>query len=214
MGKLWDFLMRRKSLCLAVLAVFGASFILSQQFLAEQLVSTQAPTEPDINISQSPVDIPSAPEITDLPTIDDLGSVSEVKPSDDPGSDVSDDSPDGSPDDLPFEFNEPTHTENYFTIVTGPRDVAMLNLVEVPRTGGEAPAFGIATGDDGYGVGSNLPSDMASDTDHVSSAISAATLVGIQSGSKRFGFWSGFSATFLVLLTVISLVYLSVRFSR
>ncbi len=214
MGKLWDFLMRRKSLCLAVLAVFGASFILSQQFLAEQLVLTQMPTEPDVNIPQSPVDIPSAPEITDLPTIDDLGSVSEVKPSDDPSGDLLDDSPDGSPDDLPFEFNEPTHTENYFTIVTGPRDVAMLNLVEVPRTGGEAPAFGIATGDDGYGVGSNLPSDMASDTDHVSSAISAATLVGIQSGSKRFGFWSGFSVTFLVLLTVISLVYLSVRFSR
>lgn len=209
MGKLWDFLMRRKPLCLAVLAVFGASFALSNWFLAEQMVLSRTPVESHIGVSGPSTDMPSstevssAPELTDLPAINELGSVSEIEPSGEINDNIADDSP--------LVSSEPTPVEKYFTVVTSPRDVAMLNLVAVPRTGGEVPTLGLVAENGGYGIGSNLPGDMASDADFVSSAISAATSTDAQPSSKRFGFWSGFFVTFSALAALIILFALATR---
>lgn len=180
MGKLWDFLMHRKPLCLAFLAVFALSVVLGQQAsvrLAPYLpeLSTPEPsTSPD---SSNQPSIPSgAPSDLIVPSISDLitGPVTEEPTSDNPPTEDSTlDNPvaeDTHPENPSPEEVIPVPTDDFFVVVTNPREVALLAPIEVPRTGDLASA---TITESSFGAGNNLPSDQTPSADVFSSTISA-----------------------------------------
>lgn len=187
--------MRRKPLCLAFLAAFALSVVLGQQAfvrLAPYLPELSAPgpsTSPDSS-NQPP--IPSgAPSDLIVPSISDLitGPVTEEPTSEHPpvedstlDNPVAEDTHPENPspeepvsDNLPPEESIPIPTDDFFVVVTNPREVALLAPIEVPRTGDpanmDAPNATIA--ESGFGAGNNLPSDQTPTADIFSSTISA-----------------------------------------
>lgn len=177
--------MRRKPLCLAFLAVFALSVVLGQQAsvrLAPYLpeLSTPEPsTSPD---SSNQPSIPSgAPSDLIVPSISDLitGPVTEEPTSDNPPTEDSTlDNPvaeDTHPENPSPEEFIPVPTDDFFVVVTNPREVALLAPIEVPHTGDpanvDAPNATIV--ESGVGAGNNLPSDQTPTADVFSSTISA-----------------------------------------
>lgn len=231
--------MRRKPICLAILALFGAGVVLGNRLLADQIIissSESAPTEildapeDDTSTNDGLIDFPDIESTTDIPDgvleSNPVEAPTEV-PIETPAEPPIEDEPPlnldmeqaGEPDfsgglDTPAEETPPIIPE--VNDITPAEDYFI--RVSSPRSVAmlssiEVPRTG-GEAPSSLGAGSNSADDVTTVQDGINTTISTEALAIIGSEPHRSSLWPSFFITVIVLLALLTLYSLAAHFLR